>query len=230
MIISLYVTLIASIIIVLTSIFMIRKISIPIRSHIFIKNKEQAPYVTDTNKITATTQTDNPTGIIIGWTTFTLGMILLITTILLFILAPLHGMEKANIKTTNFIDVLTSTINTPMQSKANPKDIKPGSIIIYYKFDCPDCHAIYKDLSKNIKGISDVYWISSRSTTGEKLLKEYPVEEVPSAIYIRNNTLSGSTKYSKFLLYTHDENENVILNTDEKYGLPRLLKLKENNK
>lgn len=103
-----------------------------------------------------------------------------------------------------------------------PEDLK-GSIIIYYRFDCPDCHAIYEDLCKAVEGRDKVYWISSRSKQGKALLANYPVSEVPSAIYFREYTYGGALTYTKKVLYT-TENGNAVLS---KNGIERLIELQD---
>lgn len=59
--------------------------------------------------------------------------------------------------------------------------------VIYYKFGCPDCKAIHKDLHEQLKVYDNVYYIYTRSKTGKQLRKTYPVKKIPSAIYIDKN-------------------------------------------
>lgn len=78
-----------------------------------------------------------------------------------------------------------------------PTDIH-GKIIIYFRFGCPDCSAVYPELSNRLSELTDVYWISSRSPQGKELLKTYPVEEVPSILYVKyDNTYSTAILYKK---------------------------------
>lgn len=110
--------------------------------------------------------------------------------------------------------------NSPKESKL-PDNIE-GAIIIYYRFDCPDCKAIYNDLSQAVADNSNIYWISSRSETGKALLDKYPVDEVPTGIYIRHDTYNGNVTFTKYELATTDEDGNIILN---KSAIDRLLYL-----
>lgn len=88
-----------------------------------------------------------------------------------------------------------------------PSDIH-GKIIIYYRFGCPDCSAVYPELSKKLNEYVDVYWISSRSPQGKELLKSYPVEEVPSILYVKyDDTHSTAILYKK-----NEENESYLDN------------------
>lgn len=59
--------------------------------------------------------------------------------------------------------------------------------VIYYKFGCPDCKAIHKNLHDQLKVYDNIYYIYTRSKTGKRLRKTYPVKKVPSAIYIDKN-------------------------------------------
>jgi hypothetical protein len=102
-----------------------------------------------------------------------------------------------------------------------------GYIVIYYRFDCPDCHAVYDELSEQVKDNDKVCWISSRSTQGKALLASYPVDEVPSGIYFREYTYGGALTYTKKRLYTTDDDGNTILSSN---GINRLLELQSSAK
>lgn len=112
-------------------------------------------------------------------------------------------------------------LKTPSESVL-PDDLNQ-SIIIFYKFNCPDCHAVYDDLKKITDANPDknIYWISAQTTDGKQLLNKYPVEEVPTGIYI-SNTLPEGVAYIKHVLYTKDENGNQQLDVD---AINRLLQL-----
>lgn len=93
-----------------------------------------------------------------------------------------------------------------------------NSLIIYYKFGCEDCEAIYTDLNTLLKGKSNVYWISTRSKQGIELRKTYPVSKVPSGIYITDRNAAiikplYQTKESHAIL--HHENLTMLLNLYE---------------
>lgn len=155
--------------------------------------------------------------------------IMIVTAISIYILAPAHG-AQTGIGNEPVHTAIHNIKNSPKESKINPENVAPGSIVIFYKYGCTDCEAIYKDLKTELNNISDVYWVSSESTTGASLRESYPIEEVPTGVYIRNDTLSGNVTFSKFVLYTTDKDGNTILNTDAKKGLPRLLSMKEAGK
>lgn len=66
-----------------------------------------------------------------------------------------------------------------------PPDDPSGKLFYFYKFTCPDCHAVAKDKAfqaafRDLNPIS----IPSDSPEGKSLLKDYPIREVPSYVYI----------------------------------------------
>ncbi len=161
-----------------------------------------------------------------GLVGFALSSLSLIAVSIIIGVAKIHGLPNDEIKTTsNIISMITGIVHTPVESSVKPEDIKSGDIIIYYRFGCKDCEAVYKDLKNSLADVSDVYWISTRSETGKALLKTYPVTEVPSGVYVRK---TGNTSFNKFLLYIAD-GDNIRLNDNPDYGLPRLLYLKNND-
>ena len=135
-----------------------------------------------------------------------------------------HGLTS-DIEKMSMADLKDLINNSPKESKL-PDDIE-GVIIIYYRFDCPDCRAIYNDLASAVANTDNVYWISSRSETGKSLLDKYPVDEVPTGIYIRHDTYNGNVTFTKYELATTDENENTILDTS---AIDRLLYLQSENR
>lgn len=130
--------------------------------------------------------------------------------------AKKHGLYSSNI---TFSQLNTSIENSPEESVL-PEDLS-GTVVIYYKFGCEDCEAIYPDLKAALGG-SAVYWVSTQSEQGKELLKTYPVEDVPSGIYIRQDNYNDSVPFTAKLLYTSDENGNIVL---DKQAIERLLYL-----
>ena len=127
-----------------------------------------------------------------------------------------HGMYEMNI---SFSKMLQHTKMSPPEDKL-PEDLSK-SIIIYYKFGCSDCENVYKNLKNSVQDKTNIYWISTRSKQGRKLLEQYPVKVVPSGVYIYSDSTATSPQYVKKVLYTHDQDE-TILHTD---NLNRLLEL-----
>lgn len=121
---------------------------------------------------------------------------------------PVYTMEESN-KKSPVEDTLPDTIE--------------NSIIIYYKYGCTDCEAIYNDLSKAIKNNDNIYFVSTESEQGKNLLKTYPVNSVPTGIYIYEQNNQTSKTYIQKPLYITD-NSKTILN---KTALERLLYLQK---
>lgn len=116
--------------------------------------------------------------------------------------------------------------HSPVESTL-PETLEPGAIIIYYRFDCPDCHAIYEDLMRATENVDNIYFVSSRSEQGKALIELYPVNEVPSGIYLRTYTYNGAIEFTRKILYYTDANGNVVF---DQANFNRLLELREENK
>lgn len=78
-------------------------------------------------------------------------------------------------------------------------------ILIFVRYDCKDCHLLYDSMPENTQ---DVLYTSSRSETGQSLMKEYNIDlvEVPSAVYISS---SGTVHVSSLC---EDTGENMHFN------------------
>lgn len=75
---------------------------------------------------------------------------------------------------------------TPVES-ALPPDTD-GALIVYYRYGCPDCEAVYDELKSKLDARgTPYYWVSTRSDQGRALLDEYVVDDVPSVLYIYPN-------------------------------------------
>lgn len=133
-----------------------------------------------------------------------------------------HGLQTTDIS----IKQLWYGVNHSPKENELPDNLT-GCIVIYYKFGCNDCEAIYDDLKNNIQDKPNIYWVCSDSVQGEQLLEQYPVTEVPTGIYIRQESFNESITYTKKYLATVDEDGNTILNQKD---LDRLLYLQSENR
>lgn len=123
-----------------------------------------------------------------------------------------HGLYTNDISITK---MLTGINNSPNEDSL-PNDINDlkGCIIIYYRFGCKDCEGIYKELTQYISDNNmTVRFISTRSQQGQKLMKIYPIQEVPTGIYIHKNQ-TGYDEFTKKVLYTQTENGESKLLTE----------------
>lgn len=134
-------------------------------------------------------------------------------------IAKTHGSYNTN---RSYTELTQSIDSTPVESVLPDK--LDGSIIIYYRFGCPDCDAVYSDLSEYLKNKNNVYWVSTESEQGKTLLKAYPVDVVPSGIYIYRNKTQDLV-YIKKILY--NKSADITLNTA---SIDRLLELQQEHK
>lgn len=151
--------------------------------------------------------------IILSLTVSLMGLLYTASVITLYTDASSHGMYQNNLSIKEIQDLIKIT---PKESKL-PSNLN-NTLIIYYKFGCPDCSAIYNDLTDKLKD-KQVYWISVKSKTGIDLLNKYPTSEVPAGLYITNNSSGVIKSLSKTL------NNQTVLDIN---NLNYLINLKEN--
>ena len=84
--------------------------------------------------------------------------------------------------------VMEHTDKGYIESDNIPEDLR-GSIVIYFKYGCPDCAGIHDELVELLQKYPDnrIYFVSTRSETGKKILEQYHIDVVPSAIYVPYN-------------------------------------------
>lgn len=103
------------------------------------------------------------------------------------------------------------------ESKDIPSDLT-GSIVIFYKYGCPDCKAIHDELMQELEKYKDnkIYFVSTHSATGNRLV--YPngdtekafINDVPAIAYYQYYD-SSQPNAKKSILYTFDADKNPIL-------------------
>lgn len=146
--------------------------------------------------------------------------VLLISHIIVIISAVYHGADTESLNKFGIIRTIQAIIKSPISDHSN-EIAKKGNIIIYYRFGCKDCENIYSELKKCTDATQNIYFIATRQRTGKELLKQYPVDKVPTGIIIQENT------YTAYILY-----ENIyiddIMHTQFNYkGFERLLELQK---
>lgn len=101
------------------------------------------------------------------------------------------------------------------QSDEVPDDPK-GCVIIFFKWGCTDCLNIHDELLEKLTeyDLFKTYFVSSKSDRGQELLAEYPMDSVPSGIYIYYD-MSNGVAYQGHVL-----NDGTSLN---EYNLDTLL-------
>lgn len=133
--------------------------------------------------------------------------------------ASSHGMDAAQAEQISpFRAMEISKLSfTEEQLPKNYEDLK-GKLVIFYRFGCRDCMAIHDELLDCLSDIDqdDIYYVNSRSDQGRKLLEQFPVQTVPSGIYIGHNV-----KYVAKQLFIANNNEVKL----DPQNLARLLEL-----
>ena len=114
-----------------------------------------------------------------------------------------HGATMEMLEEHSLQETIYHTQNSFEMSDISLIDTSVGnSFILYYRWDCNDCADTYKDIKAYIDEHPidiPIYYISSRSETGQALLEKYNVGSVPSLIYVYPNEFSsfGETLYIK---------------------------------
>lgn len=87
-----------------------------------------------------------------------------------------------------------------IESDNIPDDLT-GCIIIYFKYGCNDCARIHDALIKSLNdnNVKNYYFVSSQSEIGKKLRQTYPIDAVPTGIYVRKDKDANVGHYTKVL-------------------------------
>ena len=149
----------------------------------------------------------------------------LLIAIVIFILSIeavlLAACYQAHIRTIPYKDLtlgeLPAKIQTTHVEDTLPEDLR-GSIVFFYKYNCPDCELAYRNLALAKSKTDKIYFCASDSKQGEKLVELYQIENVPSGIYVHQDYT-----FTNIFLCTTDENGTRF---DHK-ALNRLLQLQK---
>lgn len=137
-----------------------------------------------------------------------------------------RGMTMDDWKAMSLGEVIAANDKTPV-SQTLPSD-RNGDIVILYKYDCPDCEAIYDQLNDAIRdtGAKDVHFIASSSETGRELIEKGDIPTAPTGIYLRHEALNNGSAITHIPLATSNGNETVL----DTAALKRLVLLQNNGK
>lgn len=94
-----------------------------------------------------------------------------------------------------------------------------GCIVIFYRPGCPECEAIYPYVRQFAECNNDVYFVSTRSKTGEHLREQVPIEEVPVGVYFKKS--DDEVPYVQAFLYSGEEGSGPF----DRKAMDRLLQL-----
>lgn len=111
------------------------------------------------------------------------------------------------------------------QSNELPDDLK-GCVIIFFKWGCADCANVHDDLLAALDNydLFKTYFVSSRSQRGQEIIEQYPIEEVPSIIYIRYEPAGGYEYQYRSL---HDGTSFDAYNLDVILGVQEYIRIFE---
>lgn len=153
-------------------------ILIECKTNPIIQALRKKPIDTSWNKKTLAIQ------IILG-TTLILSLLYFVEGMTTVYIAKKHGLYQ---DTMTWEKILEYNESTPEESKLPEKESDlTTSIILFYRYSCPDCDAVYPKERIAASKIKNIYWVSTRSEQGNKLLEKYPIKEVPAGVYITKN-------------------------------------------
>lgn len=148
------------------------------------------------------------------------GIILLIVACICGFISAYLITQAEKIGFTNRDDFMQTTIEeffkhkdkTFEQTTDNKKDFQPKSLIILYRYGCPDCEENHDELEK-LKDKVPTHYIESRSNLGKELVKQYDVKFVPAVLLWDENSN----------IYQHIEIKDLKNNTKEQEKIKEMI-------
>lgn len=142
------------------------------------------------------------------------------------VMACVHGADLESLQRFGILRTVRAIQNSPIADRNGSLD-QQGNILIYYRFGCGDCEAVYDSLKEATAGKADIYWVASRQSAGQELLQKYAVPEVPAGVVILGDGMYVSHVLGNSVYDQLNGIENVQMDT---YALDRLLELQEREK
>lgn len=91
-----------------------------------------------------------------------------------------------------------------------PKPNQKGILVVVYKFGCPDCESVYEPINRTLPhNNKNIYYVSSQSPYGKKLVKKAGLTNVPSLVYITKHD-KKQPYYSTSLIYNRELDMNTV--------------------
>ncbi|MDE6055468.1 MAG: hypothetical protein K2G55_17325 [Lachnospiraceae bacterium] len=153
-----------------------------------------------------------------------LSTLLFIPYMVIAVVAYIHGADLESLQRFGVLRTIQAIQNTPVTDRSVDID-QPGNILIYYRFGCRDCEAVYDSLKTEVAGKENIYWVASRQSEGQKLLQKYAVSEVPAGVIIQNDGM-----YISYVLCSpvyDDADKKGGMQQLDIYALNRLLDLQK---
>lgn len=136
----------------------------------------------------------------------------------------MHGLISEDLNKRSIMEIYDININTPKKYDIDINEDEivselKGKFIYYYKYGCKDCKAIDTDIKALLKERGcEVINVETRSDLGKKLLKQYPVTEVPAGLVIKNKN-----EYEVRVLYHEEKNNDEIKSVIDMENMNKLL-------
>lgn len=91
-----------------------------------------------------------------------------------------------------------------------PKPNQKGILVVVYKFGCPDCESVYEPVNRVLPhNNKNIYYVSSQSPYGKKLVKKAGLTNTPSLVYITKHD-KKQPYYSTSLIYNKELDMNTV--------------------
>lgn len=152
--------------------------------------------------------------------------LLFIPYMVIAVTAYTHGADLESLQRFGILRTIHAIQKSPVTDRSVNLD-QPGNILIYYRFGCGDCEAIYDSLKAEVAGKENLYWVASRQSGGQKLLQKYAVSGVPAGVIIQDEDMYISHILYNFVYDDSNEAGGAQLDT---YALNRLLELQDREK
>jgi len=142
------------------------------------------------------------------------------------VMACVHGADLESLQRFGILRTVRAIQNSPIADRNGNLD-QQGNILIYYRFGCGDCEAVYDSLKAATAGKEDIYWVASRQSVGRELLQKYAVQEVPAGVVILGEGMYVSHVLGNSVYDQLNGTEDIQMDA---YALDRLLELQEREK
>lgn len=149
---------------------------------------------------------------------------------IIYTTAKSHGMYKID---TGMFKMYEYNQVTPDETLL-PKDYY-GKLILYYRYDCKDCHDTYDDINEYLEENNvEPVWVSTRSKQGKELMEKFPPSEVPTGIVVWQNDDRDEYLIRSLAVSggdgEHGGKKPSMLDTSAMDDLINMLKTKENSR
>lgn len=110
----------------------------------------------------------------------------------------------------NIVQILQ--LNNKSIKTKEPDKIEKGQLIVIVKYGCKDCSAVKTEMLKYIKdqNIKDIYFVSNESKIGKELITKANISQLPTLVYVRNNSIAKDIDLNHTIVYTIDDKGKTV--------------------